>query len=338
LMDPKTVKENEDGAASVMLPEDWTEEHGVEPDEHVYLFDAGGSAVAVYPDTSETVPETEVAVDADGLEPEELERYIVASYVLGRGKITVESDDGLTDGEILEVYSAERNLMGAGIVEESEDSVVVRCSINPEEFSIEELLARLNSTAETMRRESIEALLETDPTTAKRAARREQQANKVFVLVLRLLLTAQQNPKVTETVGLETPLHVVGTRASAKALERTADYAEEMAENAQELTQEVWKPDDETADKLRRLVETVDESCANAVESLRSGEINASTEARSAYEEAKEIESDITETVLSDVEDPGSVTLFMSLVSSLTESAKEAVEIAEVASNRAVEE
>lgn len=337
-MEPKTVDREEDGTVSVTLPEDWTDEHGVEPDGHVYLSDAGGSAVAVYPDTSETVPETEVTVNADELEPEELERYVVASYVLGRGKITVESEDGLTDGQILEVYSAERNLMGAGIVEESEDSVVVRCSINPEEFSIDELLTRLNSTAETMRREAVEALLETDPTTAKRAARREQQANKVFVLVLRLLLTAQQNPKVTETVGLETPLHVVGTRASAKALERTADYAEEAAENAQELAQDVWKPDDETAEKLRLLVDTVDEACVKAIESLREGEISASTDARSAYEDAKEIESEITETVLSNVDDPESVTLFMTLVSSLTESAKEAVEIAEVASNRAVEE
>jgi len=336
-MQPRNVERDEKGAVSVTLPEDWTEEHGVASDGYVYLTEAGGGAVAVYPDSSETVYETDAELDANTLEPEEIGRYIGACYVLGRGRITVKSEDGLTDEQILEVYSAERNLMGAGIVEESEDAVVVRCSVNPEEFSMPELLGRLNSTAETMRAESVEALLSGDATTAKRAARRERQANKVFVLVLRLLLTAQQNPRVTESIGLKTPLRVVGTRASAKSLERTADYAEEAAGCAQTLAQNLWKPDEETAEMLRSLVETVDEASARAIEKLQDGEVGAASEARAAYDEAKRTEDEITESLLENVEDTESVMLFMKMVSALAESAKESVEIAEVASNRAVE-
>jgi len=283
------------------------------------------------------VYETDARVDADALEPEEIERYVVASYVLGRRRIVVESENGLSDEQVLEVYSAEKCLMGAGVVEEGKNSVVVRCSVNPGEFSIAELLERLNSTAKTMRREAVDALLSGDATTAKRAARRERQANKVFVLVLRLLLTAQQNPRVTESIGLETPLRVVGTRASAKALERTADCAEEAAECAQTLAQNLWKPDDETSETLEALLYRVDDACSLALESLREGDIGASREARAAYEEAKSMEDRITESLLEDVEDTESVMTFMKMVSALAESAKEAVEIAEVASNRAVE-
>lgn len=336
-MEPRSVRGGADETVTVTLPDDWTEEHGVAPGGHVYLTEAGGSAVAVYPDASESVHETEAVVDADALEPEEIERYVVACYVLGRGRIEVESENGLSDEQILEVYSAEKCLMGAGVVEESKNSVVVRCSVNPGEFSIHELLKRLNSTAKTMRREAVEALLSGDAMTAKRAARRERQANKVFVLVLRLLLTAQQNPRVTESIGLETPLRVVGTRAAAKSLERTADYAEEAAECAQALAQDLWKPDDETSEKLEALVYRVDEACSMALESLQEGDIGASAEARAAYEEAKAIEDRITESLLEDVEDTESVMTFMKMVSALAESAKEAVEIAEVASNRAVE-
>ena len=336
-MQPRNVERDEKGAVSVTLPEDWTEEHGVVSDGYVYLTEAGGGAVAVYPDSSDTVHETDARLNADTLEPEEIGRYVVASYVLGRGRITVESENGLTDEQILETYSAEKSLMGAGIVEESEDAVVVRCSVNPEEFSMHELLERLNSTAETMRAESVEALLSGDATTAKRAARRERQANKVFVLVLRLLLTAQQNPRVTESIGLETPLRVVGTRASAKSLERTADYAEEAARCAQTLAQNLWKPDEETAEMLRSLVETVDEASARAIEKLQDGEVGAASEARAAYDEAKRTEDEITESLLESVEDTESVMLFMKMVSALAESAKEPIEIAEVASNRAVE-
>lgn len=336
-MQPRNVERDEKGAVSVTLPENWTKEHGVVSDGYVYLTEAGGGAVAVYPDSSDTVHETDARLNADTLEPEEIGRYVVACYVLGRGRITVESENGLTDEQILETYSAEKSLMGAGIVEESEDAVVVRCSVNPEEFSMHELLERLNSTAETMRAESVEALLSGDATTAKRAARRERQANKVFVLVLRLLLTAQQNPRVTESIGLETPLRVVGTRASAKSLERTADYAEEAARCAQTLAQNLWKPDEETAEMLRSLVDTVDEASARAIEKLQDGEVGAASEARAAYDEAKRTEDEITESLLENVEDTESVMLFMKMVSALAESAKEPIEIAEVASNRAVE-
>ena len=336
-MQPRNVERDEKGAVSVTLPENWTKEHGVVSDGYVYLTEAGGGAVAVYPDSSDTVHETDARLNADTLEPEEIGRYVVACYVLGRGRITVESENGLTDEQILETYSAEKSLMGAGIVEESEDAVVVRCSVNPEEFSMHELLERLNSTAETMRAESVEALLSGDATTAKRAARRERQANKVFVLVLRLLLTAQQNPRVTESIGLETPLRVVGTRASAKSLERTADYAEEAARCAQTLAQNLWKPDEETAEMLRSLVDTVDEASARAIEKLQDGEVGAASEARAAYDEAKRTEDEITESLLENVEDTESVMLFMKMASALAESAKEPIEIAEVASNRAVE-
>jgi phosphate uptake regulator len=336
-MEPRAVKGDPDEEVTVSLPKGWTDEHGVGPDGHVYLTEAGGGAVAVYPDASDTVYETDARVDADALEPEEIERYVVACYVLGRGRIEVVSEDGLSDEQILEVYSAEKCLMGAGVVEENKNSVVVRCSVNPGEFSISELLERLNSTAKTMRGEAVEALLSGDATTAKRAARRERQANKVFVLVLRLLLTAQQNPRVTESIGLETPLRVVGTRASAKALERTADCAEEAAECAQTLAQNLWKPDDETSETLEALLYRVDDACSLALKSLQEGDIGASAEARAAYEEAKSIEDRTTESLLQDVEDTESVMTFMKMVSALTESAKEAVEIAEVASNRAVE-
>lgn len=335
-MEPKKI-DQKGGRKVVTLPEDWTEKHGVAPDDHVYLTEAGGGAVAVYPGASETVVESDTSVDASELDPEEIQRYVVGSYVLGRGSITVESEGGLEDEQILEVYSAERDLMGAGVIEESEDSVVVRCSVNPEEFSMEELLGRLNSTAETMRSEAVEALLESDAPKAKRASRRETQANKVFVLVLRLLLTAQQNPRVTESIGLETPLHVVGTRASAKSLERAADYAEEAADHSQTLAERVWTPEDGTAEELKRLLETTDEAFQDAVSSL-AGDIGASLRAREAYEEATEIENEIRGSVLADVEDADSANVFLSLVSALTDSAKEAVEIAEVASNRAVEE
>jgi phosphate uptake regulator len=335
-MEPKQIVHDGE-QKTVSLPDGWIKKHGLGNDDHVYLTEAGGGAVAVYPDASETVAESDTSVDADGLEPEEIERFVVGSYVLGRGCITVESDDGLDDEQILEVYAAERSLMGAGVVEESENSVVVRCSVNPEEFSMDELLNRLNSTAETMRGEAVEALLETDAPKAKRASRRERQANKVFVLVLRLLLTAQQNPRVTESVGLETPLHVVGTRASAKSLERAADYAEEAADHAQTLAERMWTPDPETADDLTRLLDSVDVAFRDAVGSL-AGDIGASSRARNAYEETTRIEDDIRSSVLSDVEDADSANLFLSLVSALTDSAKEAIEIAEVASNRSVEE
>jgi len=93
--------------------------------------------------------------------------------------------------------------MGLGVIEETPERIAIRCSVDPEDFTLDNLLERLESTGSTMRNEAIKALANSNPDLAQRALNRERQANKIFVLLLRLIFTAYQNPNLARAVGLE---------------------------------------------------------------------------------------------------------------------------------------
>ncbi len=336
-MEPRKIQRVGKSTLTVSLPSDWAKQYGIEKGDHVYLSEMGNGAVTVYPDVSGAVPTQTVTVDASSLSPVTLERAVVGGYVLGRDKITVEDTDGLGDDDIGALYDAESQLIGAGIVEEGPEKVVIRCSLSADSFSVGELLTRLNSTAETMRHEAVNSLLEDDASLAERAAKREKQANKVFVLLLRLILTAQQNPMLVERIGLDSSLHLIGTRASAKSLERLADYAHDMSDCSTELLEAGWYPDEELDREISELVETTDEVCGKALESLKQGDMSAAEDARYAFTESKETQERIMTRLFEKETDPKSLTTVNRMLSALVESSKEAIEIAEVGSNRALE-
>lgn len=337
MMEPRKIQRVGKSTLTVSLPSEWTKDYGIDKGDHVYLSESGNGSVTVYPRLTGTVLDGAVRIDADGLSPTALERSVVGSYALGRNRITVESSEGLSDEEIGALYDAESQLIGTGIVEEGGGKVVLRCSINHDGFSVNELISRLDSTGRTMRNETVEALAEGDATLAERAAKRETQANKVFVLILRLVLTAQQNPILVERIGLDGPLHLVGTRAAAKSFERLADYAEEAANCTTELLEDGWSADEKLIEGLEELVTLADGTCEATLSMLGEGDIECAAEARSAFEEAKGIEGRLNQHIFETEDDPRRLTTLNQLVSSLVESSKEAIDAAEVSANRALE-
>ncbi len=336
-MEPRKIQRVGKSTLTVSLPSEWTKQYGIDKGDHVYLSESGNGSVTVYPRLTGTVLDAAVRIDADGLSPTALERAVVGSYALGRNRITVESPDGLSAEKTGALYDAESQLIGAGIVEEGGGKVVLRCSINHDGFSANELLSRLASTGRTMRAETVEALSEGDGSVAERAAKRETQANKVFVLILRLVLTAQQNPILVERIGLDGPLRLVGTRAAAKSFERLADYAEDAANSASEMLENGWSADEELIAGFEELVSLTDETCEATVSTLGEGDIECAAEARSAFEDAKKVESRLNQHIFETEDDPKCLTTLNQLLSALVESSKEAIDVAEVSANRALE-
>jgi phosphate uptake regulator len=124
-----------------------------------------------------------------------------------------------------------RKLMGLGIIEETPNRIVLQCSIDPSKFPLDSLMRRLYIIASTMHKESMQALIEGDLELAKDAAFREEEANTIYWLILRLLILAQGNRAVAEKIGLKDTLKIIGDRVIAKYLEGIADYSKIIALN-----------------------------------------------------------------------------------------------------------
>ncbi|MFB6244394.1 MAG: PhoU domain-containing protein [Halobaculum sp.] len=333
-METRKVQRLGPSTLAMTLPAEWTHEHNVEKGQEVSLRMGGKGTLTVLPESA-TTEDTEATLRADNLDADGLERAILAQYVLGRRVINVETDEGPISSEhINAVYEAESQLMGLGVIEETPQSIAIRCSVDPEDFTLDNLLRRLESTGSTMRGEAAKALAHGNRDLAQRALNRERQANKIFVLLLRLIFTSFQNPNLARAVGLDSTFPLIGYRSVAKNLELIADNAEDIAETILETEDARLGVDSSTVRRIREFTDQVDELTELAVDSIVERDYNCTIEVREQFAELKDREAEI----LDDLEEMDNESLLRvrELLVSLQETGQYAMRIAEIAANLAL--
>jgi phosphate uptake regulator len=334
-METRKVQRLGPSTLAMTLPAEWASEHDVEKGDEVSLRMGGKGTLTVLPESAST-EESEATIFADNLDSGALERAIVAQYVLGRRVIHVESDGPLGSDHINAVYRAETQLMGLGVIEETPESIAIRCSVDPEDFTLDNLMQRLENTGSTMRGEAIKALAHGNTDLAQRALNRERQANKIFVLMLRLIFTAYQNPNLTRAVGLDSGFPLIGYRSVAKNLELTADNAEDIAEIVIDTENHTLDIDQSTMRRIREFTDQVDELTAMAVRSVVERDYDLTVECRALFREISDRETDI----LNDLPelDNDEVLRVREVLVSLQHTAEYAMRNAEIAANLALNE
>src|SRR6056297_2047272 len=293
-METRKVQRLGPSTLAMTLPAEWAQEHHVEKGDEVSLRIGGKGTLTVMPESVQT-EESEAIIYAEDLDADAVERAIVAQYVLGRRIIHVEAgEDGTLKSEhINAVYNAETQLMGLGVIEETPERIAIRCSVDPEDFTLDNLLERLENTGSTMRGESIKALAHGNPDLAERALNRERQANKIFVLLLRLIFMAYQNPNLARAVGLESGCPLIGYRSVAKNLELTADNAEDIGNIALDAKNNTLDVDGSTMRRIREFTDQVDEITVTAVEAVVEGDYEKAIAVGRMYEEITDREMEL---------------------------------------------
>jgi len=333
-METRKVQRLGPSTLAMTLPAEWTQDYSVEKGDEVSLRMDGNGPLTVLPESVQS-EDSEVVVGASGLSADALERAIV---VLGRRTIHVEVDEGetLQSTHINAVYNAETQLMGLGVVEETPDSIAIRCSVDAEDFTLDNLLERLESTGSTMRNEAIKALAHQNSDLAQRALNRERQANKIFVLLLRLIFTAHQNPMLARSVGLSDTFPLIGYRSVAKNLELIADNAEDIAETALEAEGHTLDIDQATMRRIHEFTDRVDQLSEQAVAAAVERDYDTAAEVRESFTEVDGLEQDI----LGDLPELSNNQLLdvREVLVGLDQTAQYSVRNAEIATNLALNE
>ena len=334
-METRKVQRLGPSTLAMTLPAEWAREHGVEKGDEVTIRQSGKGTLTVTPESAND-GESQAMIDSASFDADSVERAILGQYVLGRRIIHVVSDDALDSETINAVYKAETQLMGLGVIEETPERITIRCSVDPEDFTLDNLLERLENTGSTMRTEAVKALAHGNPDLAQRALNRERQANKIFVLLLRLIFTAYQNPSLARAVGLDDGFPLIGYRSVAKNLELTADNAEDIAEIVLETDGHTLDIESGTMRRIREFTDQVDEITALAVQAVVERDYDRTIEVRYLYHEIRDRESDI----LADMPECSNEELLRvrEVLVSLQQTAQYAMRNAEIAANLALYE
>ncbi|MDZ7850945.1 MAG: phosphate uptake regulator PhoU [Halodesulfurarchaeum sp.] len=334
-MDTRKVQRLGPSTLAMTLPAAWARDNGVEKGDEVAVRTTAEGTLTVTPESARG-EETEATITVGEFDADAVERAIIGQYVLGRRVIHVTAEETLEGPHINAVYDAESQLMGLGVIEETPERITIRCSVDPEDFDLTNLLTRLENTGRTMRHEAIKALARSNPDLAERALNRERQANKIFVLLLRLIFTSYRNPSIARKMGLSDAFPLIAYRSVAKNLELIADNAENMAEIVLDADGNRLGLDDQTVRRIGDHNERVDELTELAVESVVERDFETARRAQAMFMDLSERELDL----MKDLPELSQKRLLQvrEVLVALQQTAEHAVRIVEIASNLALNE
>jgi phosphate uptake regulator len=216
---------------TVSLPSNWTKQHNISPGDLVFIVPEKDGTLKIVPSQVAQKEEIkEYIINADACnEKGMLERIIVGSYILGQDVIKITSSDRIEKMHVDEIRRIVRKLIGLGILEETSKSILLQCSIDSAKFKFDMLIRRLSLIASTILSEAMQALLENNESLAYEAIDREDEADTIYYLAVRLLLSAQTKPDIAEQIGITNILYIPASRLILQYLELIADYAEDIA-------------------------------------------------------------------------------------------------------------
>ncbi len=339
-MESRKIQKVGTSTLTISLPRTWATSRNLKKGDQVFLIEEG-ETLKVVPASSiqdRRRAAEEYLIDAELCEgPSMLEQIIVGCYVLGRERFTVKSTARLKSEYIEVTRRASRRLMGLGIIEETANKIVLQCSIEPTKYPIDALLKRLFNLGSTMLDEAVEALITKDKRLAQDAVKREDDADMMYWLIVRLLLSAQLDDGLVEKLGMKSKLEIAGYRLISKELESVADHGEEISRTVEDLIDMEVEVPSVLAKSLKELSESVRDLYGRGISALLSRDLKAASETVSMKDELEKKQDKFLKLLIDNTDDGLMQMKFRTILHGIERMGEYATSIAVVAINRYLE-
>ncbi|MDQ1278875.1 MAG: hypothetical protein QG670_135 [Thermoproteota archaeon] len=218
------------GTFLISLPRDWAKRRGLVKGSILSVIERENGCLLIDPQYK-----LEKSVEVTTIVPSPyIEREIAGKYLLGSDVIRIESNVRLSTGVSERVRETVRSLIGLEIVEEDAHQITLQCLLDPISFPPEKILRREYLFASSMHKDALSSLLEHDISLAKMVVERDDEVDRLFFLIVRLLRTAVLNPGLSEKMSLS-PIECLDYRLVASHIESIADNSSDIARNVIEF-------------------------------------------------------------------------------------------------------
>ena len=273
LMELRKVQMTRGGTFFITLPKEWAISNGISRGSIVASLITPDGKLIIDPKYHvEPAPRTTVVKPSPLLR-----REIISKYLLGYDVISVEAKDRITPEYRDIVKQVSSRLIGLEIIEENYSRIVMQCLLEPSALSPEKILRREHLIASGMCRDAVTALIEGDAQLARNVIARDNEVDRLYFLLVRVLRTIIQNPGLSEKLSIH-PIDCLDYRLTASLIEAIADQSSQIAEYA--IKFENLKFADEILREIRNLFKIVYESYESAVAAFLSHNISLAESVR----------------------------------------------------------
>ena len=250
-METRKVQVTGGSTYTVSIPKAWATENDV----------SAGTEVEFYPDGDSLflAPQSEAGhtrgtIDITGLSGQALTRAVTTMYVSGFDVIEL-TGGPITTEQRSTVRGAVQSLVGLEVLEETRERVVIQDLLDSSELSIHNAVTRMRLISLSMLEDAITALTKQDHNLAKDVISRDDDLDRLWLVVSRIFRATLRTPKAVEELGISREA-CFDYHSSARQLERIGDHATKIGH----LTLNIEEPLPEP------VVEAVSELHGDAVE------------------------------------------------------------------------
>jgi phosphate uptake regulator len=262
----RKVQRTPTGTFFVCLPREWAERHNLQRGTVVAVHETSDGKLLIDPKYN-VEPAPRVITIKPG---PYLSREILGKYLLGFDVIRVEGKERISLETRDTVKKTVSQLIGLEIIEEDYSGIVLQCLLEPASFSPDKILRRNYAIVAGMHRDVVNSFLDGDLQLAQNVVARDDESNRLYFLLVRILRTIIQNPSLSEKLGVS-PIECLDYRLAASLVEAIGDECVRIA--LKTITLKGSKPPEE----LRKLLADFHMACfeahENAVKAFFNGDI-----------------------------------------------------------------
>ncbi|MFQ6076582.1 MAG: PhoU domain-containing protein, partial [Candidatus Bathyarchaeia archaeon] len=235
------------GTYLISLPKGWAKRVGLSRGSVVAVIEREDGSLVVDP-RYQLTREAEVAAVSPS---PHMEREITGNYLLGYDIIHIDGRGRLPPNIRERVSGSIHRLIGLEIVEEDASRIVLQCLLDPTSFPPDRILRREHLFASSMLKDVMVAFFENDRQLARGIVERDDEVDRLYFLIVRLLRTAILNPLLSEKMNIR-PIDCLDYRLVASFVESIADSTVEIAQSILEHSH-IVALSDEVLQPIRRL-------------------------------------------------------------------------------------
>lgn len=282
----RKVQRTPSGTFFVCVPKPWAERYGLNRGSLVTVSETADGKLLIDPEYGVAPSPRTITLKSGPY----LSREIIGKYLLGFDIIRIEPGNRVSFEVRDTVKSTVDHLIGLEILEEDYSSIVLQCLLEPSGFPPEKILRRSYAIAAGMHRDVVNSFVDGDVPLAKSVVARDDEGNRLYFLLVRILRTIVQNPSLSGKLGVA-PIGCLDYRLVASLVEAIGDECVHAAQKTIELKGTKLTED------IRKLFVDFHASCfaahENALSAFLTGDITLAGGVREMQEKIEKTYADI---------------------------------------------
>lgn len=252
------------GTLLISLPKDWVRKNKITKGSLLALEVTPGGSLLIYPAGESEKKPKEILLTYPAQYMRRLINLITGSYLLGFDIIRIVSRERIPYEDAQAMKKAIRQLVGLEIIEEDARSITAQFLLEATSLDPEKTFRRMHIITMGMLPDAVQALMQGDALLKKSVSERDDEVDRLYFLLVRLVRSAAMDNKLAAKLKLST-IDCLDYRISAYLLEAIGDTAEDIAKSsASPLENVLGDAEKEATANILKILGAMQESAVRA--------------------------------------------------------------------------